>query len=40
MRVDNFVLLDHKGDAHDLYYHKRIRHCLWFRATAAHQAMR
>ena len=22
MRVDNFVLLDHKGDAHDLYYHK------------------
>ncbi|MBO78237.1 MAG: hypothetical protein CMQ22_01545, partial [Gammaproteobacteria bacterium] len=21
-RVDNFVLLDHKGDAHDLYYHK------------------
>ena len=21
MRVDNFVLLDHKGDAHDLYYY-------------------
>ena len=22
-RVENFVLLDHRGDAHELYYHKK-----------------